>query len=290
MERSLIAVRHGLLAAQARLDAAAHNVANADTVGAKPRDVAFQTLFFDAYQNQPGGETAGQSRLTPEGVRLGGGAGAGGTFLRTDLAGVLVSSGEPTDLAIEGEGWFRLRPPEGDPPGGVVLARGGRFSLSPAPDGRLFLVDGRGAFVLDDNGAPVSIPRDAAGLVVRPDGAVFTRTADGAVVATGQRLALYRVHRPDALRALGDGAFFAPTGPGALPAGGLPAAEPVPAALRGTERARIVQGALERSAVDLGTELTGALLALRHTGLLARLAVQTDEMDGLSDELGGRNR
>ncbi|MBE3596995.1 MAG: flagellar hook-basal body protein [Hydrogenibacillus sp.] len=297
MERSLIQLMHGIGAATTRLNVVAHNVANADTVGYKSRDAAFSTVLYDELKNQPGGETAGgNGRLTPEYVRLGLGSRIFGTPLRTDVQGSLTVTNIPTDLAVEGEGYFRLRLPATPNTGPlIVLTRAGSFHLSPE-GGELRLVDAHGAYVLDEGDRPIAVPADAAGIVVRSDGSVFYRTMTGTIEATGQRLALYRVVRPDALRSIGDNAYALPAGGGAAqgaPAAGggaVPAAVPVEAGMLGTPRARVVQGALERSGVDLVQEMTGAMLALRHTALLSRLVGQVDQMSGLADEVGARAR
>lgn len=134
----------------------------------------------------------------------------------SDLPGEVTVTGGRLDLAIQGAGYFTI-----DTGAEILLTRAGAFLRS--PEGLLVTPDG--ARVLDDGGAPVFLPPDAAAVAVAPDGTV---SADGAPLA---RLAVVSA-RPEALTRAGLTAFRA-TGE-VLPVGAP----------------RILQGALESSNVD----------------------------------------
>lgn len=78
--------------------------------------------------------------------------------------GPLEHTGNPLDLALEGEGFFVVQGPDGNP----LYTRNGNFSQ--ARDGAL--VTQQGLAVLDDQGQPVRLPQGAGQLHVSPEGEV----------------------------------------------------------------------------------------------------------------------
>lgn len=163
MERGLYIAASGMLAELVRQDLIANDIANVSTPGYKP-DRASQRSFADVMlSNTRNGEPVGP-------------LGLGSVIARrtTDFSPApLRETGEPLDFAIEGEGFFAIRTPQG-----VRYTRNGQFQR--AADGTL--VDGLGNAVLGKDGAPVR---------VGGDGRVDPR-----------RLASVRLDRP---RKLGDG-------------------------------------------------------------------------------------
>jgi flagellar hook protein FlgE len=129
----------GLNAAARNLDVIGNNVANANTVGFK----ASSALFADVYASSLGG--------------TGGGAAGIGTTVAAIVQGFqqgnITSTSNPLDLAVNGEGFFRL---SGN--GAVSWTRNGQFQLD--KDG--FLVTAQGARV--------------TGYPVGPDGQVVAST------------------------------------------------------------------------------------------------------------------
>lgn len=208
--------------AQSRLSVSAQNVANINTPGFK-RVARFGDVVRDlAGQNVP---------KVSEYVDLRGGA--------------LTQSGRALDLAIEGDGFFLVRGPEG-----VFLTRSGRFQRG--HDG--LLVDSRGFAVQTVDG--VGIVLDDQSPTITQSGVVLR---DGVPVG---RLAVVTPADPGALKSVGGGLFAA--GQGLSDADG-----------------RIHQGALEASNVDLAAEMTAVMSAMRAAETGARI-VQT--YDGLMDQ------
>jgi flagellar basal-body rod protein FlgF len=131
--------------------------------------------------------------------------------------GSLTRTGGPLDLAIEGEGFFLVRTPQGE-----RLTRAGAFTPNEAGD----LVTPEGHRVLDAGGAPVFVPTDAGPVGIAPDGTV---SAGGQPVA---QIALVRPLDPNAM-IREDGVRFEARG----------GYEPAPGA-------KMVQGFVEESNVD----------------------------------------
>jgi len=142
MQRGLYIAASGMLAEQVRQDQLANDLANASTPGYKA-DRSSQHAFGDLLlSNTATGQVVG---------RLGFGSQIAET--QTDLTQApLRQTGEPLDFAVQGEGFFAVRTPDG-----VRYTRNGAFTEGP----RGTLVDALGNEVLGQGGAAVQI-RDGA--------------------------------------------------------------------------------------------------------------------------------
>src|SRR5512140_513443 len=95
----------GLNTSQFALDVIGDNIANLNTIGYKGSRTLFQTQFSRTLSagTKPG---AGQGGTNPMQVGLGSSVGA---IQRSFTPGSIETTGVPSDLAIEGEGFFVLR-------------------------------------------------------------------------------------------------------------------------------------------------------------------------------------
>jgi flagellar basal-body rod protein FlgF len=158
MDSGYYAAMTGLVARTQALDTAAANLANASTPGYRAEREFFRSVLLgpDALDSQLG-ETVNNYGL------LGGD--------RLSLAqGALEQTGNPLDLAIEGQGFFEIQTANGlryTRDGGFHRARSGQ------------LVTGAGEPVLGPTGQPIPIP--PGDVAVGADGAV---SVAGGVVAT----------------------------------------------------------------------------------------------------------
>ena len=138
-----------LAARMQSLDLVANNLANANTVGYKGQQEFFKS--FSASLNN--------SRLTPENQAINDFAMIGGAHV--DLsAGSITNTGNDTDLAIDGSGFFSVQTK-----GGIRYTRNGNFRMNAQRQ----LVDSLGNPVLGEQGP-----------IVLPDGKL-TISADGTV-------------------------------------------------------------------------------------------------------------
>lgn len=130
-----------MLAEQVRENQIANDLANSSTPGYKA-DRSSQRSFGDLLlENSATGQPIGP---------LGLGAEIGRTV--TDLSQAPIrSTGEPLDFAIDGQGFFALRTPQG-----IRYTRDGQFMRSPQGT----LMDAQGNLVLGQNGAPVAVRAD----------------------------------------------------------------------------------------------------------------------------------
>jgi flagellar basal-body rod protein FlgF len=128
----------------------ANNIANLSTTGFRREGV----LFAEAVKalEAEGGSVA----MTEARARW-----------TNDTQGGLVQTNGPLDLAIEGEGFFRVLTPAGE-----RLTRAGAFTRN--GEGDVVTLDGH--LVLDEGGGPINIPFEAQSINVSADG---TLSVDG---------------------------------------------------------------------------------------------------------------
>src|SRR3954469_24387013 len=232
----------GMAAQQQRLDAVSNELANANTNGYKHTRVGFRDLVY----TQAG-------RSSGPGVEVGPGAGAGAGAAGVDVGrgfarGVLRNTGEPLDLAVEGDGFLQVRLADGR----TGLTRDG--NLRRDPQGRL--TNSSGNLIQPPVTIPVGVPLSR--VAIGTDGTV---TAGGRNVG---RLTIVSVRSPQGLESAGDNAFVATAASGRATA--------PPAATR------VVQGALEASNVDV-SEAMVAMIEAQRSFQLASKAIQTaDQM------------
>lgn len=112
----------GLNTAQFRLDVIGDNIANVNTTGFKGARALFQTQFAQTLSagTRPGNLEGGTN---PSQIGLGS---VLGSVQRVFTPGSIETTGYPTDMAIEGEGFFVLRTALNE----QVFSRDGAFSLS----------------------------------------------------------------------------------------------------------------------------------------------------------------
>jgi flagellar basal-body rod protein FlgF len=160
MDSGFYAAMTGLVARTEALDTAASNLANAQTPGYRAEREFFRSVLLgpDALESQLG-------RAVDNYGLLGGD--------RLSLAqGAIQETGNPLDLAIEGEGFFMVQTPNG-----LRYTRDGGFHRSQTGQ----LVTDAGEPVLTAAGQPIQLPPGE--VAVGADGAISV--AGGVVAAVG---------------------------------------------------------------------------------------------------------
>jgi flagellar basal-body rod protein FlgG len=120
-------------AQQLNLDTIANNLANVNTNGFKSQRAGFQDLIYQTYRMS--GASGGGTVSQPVAMQIG----LGTQFASTssDFSnGPLTSTGNPMDLAISGEGFFKVELPSGD----FAYTRDGSFQTN--ANGELVTADG----------------------------------------------------------------------------------------------------------------------------------------------------
>jgi flagellar basal-body rod protein FlgG len=182
-----------------RLEVAAQNLSNLNTAGYKADGLAFSEVL------------GGYTRI---GAGRPGGLVAIGQQQTNFAQGAVERTGNPFDLAIEGEGFFAVRTPQG-----VRYTRQGSFRL--ASDGAVVTPLG---YALLGQGGPIRVDD---GMEVTPEGVVFSNGAET------DRIRVVRFGAPQELKKVGQGLF-----------------DDVEGQAREATSFRVLQGNLERSNVN----------------------------------------
>ncbi len=163
MDSGLYAAYTGVLARTQALDTAANNLANANTNGFRA-----QRDYFRGVLASFSPETVEKGSMNEAVNRFGI---LGGTSL--DLSqGTLQPTGNPLDLALQGNGFF-----QGSTSHGVRLTRDGSFQRG--TDGTLTTLQGEP--VLSASGAAITVP--TGNISVSADGTVSVSTDAGSAIA-----------------------------------------------------------------------------------------------------------
>ncbi|MDR3294355.1 MAG: flagellar hook-basal body protein [Clostridiales Family XIII bacterium] len=157
-----------------------------------------------------------------------------------------TSTGIPTDMAINEEGFFAVSVGED---GDVFYTRAGEFRYSVDGDSK-FLVDPFGGYVLDESGSPVELEAHEE--------------------ITPARIGVYRFANQHGLELRGSNRL---------------AATEVSGEPELVEQPDVRAGYLERSGVDLSTEMVRMIESSRAFGFNSRVIQAIDEMDDTANQL-----
>lgn len=254
MLRALTGGTSGLNAQQIKVDNLANNLANSNTIGFKGSRAEFSELVDQELEKNGVPVGAGNKSIT-----LGSGVYVAGV-VKDFKSGSMCETGRSLDLAIQGEGFFRVVLPGGE----ERYTRDGNFN--PDPDGNLVTASG---CKLDG----IQLKPGSNRIAMSSDGTVKAVESDGTTEA-GQ-ITLYKFTNLNGLKAEGENLFSLDPAAGAALSGN-PGSEGF-----GSVR----QGFLEMANVDLVEEMANLIEAQRAYGFNARTVRTADEMWGLANNL-----
>ena len=239
MLEGLYSAAAGMQAQQQRIDSVANDLANVNTNGYKHTRVAFRDLL---YVNDASGN-----------VHSGAGA-AATTIGRGFTQGAMRETGNPLDVAIEGEGFLRVRRADGTD----ALTRDGSLRIDPR--GRL--TTQRGELVQPAITVPAGTNESAVSI-----------GADGTVSANNRpvgRIQLVNVRSPESLDVIGENLYRTTAASGAATT---------------AAGARLTQGSIEASNVDVGDSMTEMIDAQRGYQLASRAIQMQDQMLQIANQV-----
>jgi len=244
----------GLRALSSRIDVIANNLANAETTAFKSSRMNFEDLMYQTMK-QPGAQNAAGD-LDPAGIQVGLGVKVSNTQLIFDQ-GSLESTGRQLDVAISGNGFFRVKvdPSLGD---GFAYSRNGDFFQNDQGDLVLGMGDG---YKLDP---PIQIPQNATMINISESGAVQVQIAGQTAKQTIGQINLYQFVNPQGLNNLG-GALYQQTDASGQPIESKPNSDGA---------GKLEQNFLESSNVDPVKELV-TLIKTQRSFELNSQAIQT---------------
>ncbi len=194
MVRSLWTAATGMNGQQTNIDTIANNLSNVNTTGFKKQRAEFEDLLYQTIKTA--GTPATEDTITPVGVQMGHGVKVAATLRMFDQ-GSLQNTGNISDLAVQGEGFFRVLQYDGT----YAYTRDGAFKI----DSERQLVTSGGLKVLPEITFPEGYRQET--LSISQDGRVTVKVGDlDDPVDVGQ-LELYRFHNPAGLSATGDNLF-----------------------------------------------------------------------------------
>jgi flagellar basal-body rod protein FlgG len=195
---ALNAAATGLRALSTNIDVIANNLANAETTAFKRSRVNFEDLMYLTVK-QPGSQTAGGD-LTPAGIFVGLGTKISNTQIDT-TQGSLDNTGGPLDVAIEGNGFFKVKILDsiGD---GFGYTRNGAFFINDKGEMVLGLGDG---YRLQP---PITIPPGVTDITIGEDGSVSYVKPGTTTKAVAGQITISQFVNPQGLQLLGGSIFI----------------------------------------------------------------------------------
>ena len=282
MMRGMYAAISGLEVHQTMLDVTANNLANVDTIGYKGQRTTFVDELSQMTRAATGPSATGAGTNPMQvglGVEL-------GSIDNEMSAGSLQSTGNPLDVAIQGDGFLQVA--NGSPgatapftanlPANVQYTRAGNLTLN--PNG--FLTNQAGQYVMGST-APsgtagaattyINVPPGSTDVAVGQDGSVSyvdqqTTSPTYQARVTAGYLSLAKFPNEAGLQRNGGSLWSATANSGAAATG-----TPSTAGFGNT-----ISGTLEMSNVDLATQFTDMITAERGYQANARVITTADDM------------
>jgi flagellar basal-body rod protein FlgG len=252
--RALYTAATGMMAQQTNVQVISNNIANMRTTGYKRQRAEFQDLLYE-HVRRVGMQTSEQGNLVPVGVEIGSGVKTVGTP-RIMTQGALSPTGRELDIAIRGEGFFRIELPDGR----IAYTRDGSFELD--DQGRIVTVDG---YLVQPG---ITIPPNASDLTINAQGQVSVMMPDNVQPVVLGQIELTRFINKAGLQGIGDNLFMETAASGA-PQDGTPNTEGF---------GDLQQKNLEQANVEPVTEISDLISAQRAYEMNAKVVSATEQM------------
>ncbi len=260
MIRALWSAASGMKAQQTNLDVIANNLANVNTSGFKKQRADFEDLLYQI-DREPGAPVEPGSTV-PTGVQVGLGSRVTGT-MRMMGQGTAEVTDNPTDIMIQGDGFFQVTLPNGS----IAYTRNGAFSID--GEGQMVTMDG---YILEP---AVTIPEDTTEMNISDTGIVSVKVADDPLFQEIGEIELARFVNPAGLLAAGKSLFLETDASGA-PIVGTPSEDGI---------GSIVQGTIERSNVQVVEEMVSMITAQRAYEAGSKAIQTADELLAIANSM-----
>ncbi|WP_195335618.1 flagellar basal-body rod protein FlgF [Paraclostridium bifermentans] len=268
MLKSMYSGISGMKANQTKMDVVGNNVANVGTTAFKKSTTRFsdalnQTVIYSSVPGGAAGDPNVIGGVNPGQVGIG--TKVSGIF-RNMAQGAIQPTGRPTDLAIDGDGFFVVSVG----PNQEAYTRDGSFTL----DANGNLVTSDGYKVLNTDGKPVEIPKEqpnpsgemqkVLSFNISKEGKISYLLADGTKVENAQTLKIAVFQNPEGMESLSGNLYGETANSGN--------------AMYGVKYGLINQGAIEMSNVDLSEEFTEMIVTTRAFQAASKVITTSDEL------------
>ncbi|OON98223.1 MAG: hypothetical protein ATN36_01260 [Epulopiscium sp. Nele67-Bin005] len=263
MMRSLWTAASGMSVQQVQVDTISNNLANVNTIGYKQETMNFKSLLYQNLTTSDATDSTATGLPSPmqvgHGVRL-------GSMTRDFSFGGFLPTGNATDLAIQGAGFFAIM--DGNE---VSYTKDGSFKFSNVNNEYLVLVTASGDPVLSTEGEPIMLDPgvEAGQIFIDPAGTVAYIDRDLGTQVEVATLQLVQFANVEGLQAIGDNYYRETVASGAA----LSEIES-----EGLTRSEIQSGYLEASNVDVATEMVNLIIAQRAYEMNSTAIKTSDEM------------
>jgi flagellar basal-body rod protein FlgG len=260
MIRAMRTAASGMYAQKLNVDNISNNLANVSTTGFKKAKVEFQDILYQVYRMA--GATSQEGAQVPVELQIGYGARAVATQ-RIFSQGDLTSTGNPLDVAVDGDGFISIELPDGT----TAFTRDGAFKLS--NEGQLVTSDG---YPLS---SAITIPAEAQEVSIGVDGTVTVRNAGETEVTDVGQVLLAKFLNPAGLHSIGRNLYTQTTASGDF-VEGVPGQEGL---------GQIKQGYLEMSNVETVEEMVNLIIAQRAYEVNSKAIQTAEDMTQIANNL-----
>ena len=260
MIRSLRTAALGMGAQQLQLDVIANNLANVNTTGFKRSSVEFQDVLYETIVSGAGGGGLGAEK--PAVIQIGHGNRAVSTF-RSFAQGTITDTGNPLDMAIDGDGFFQVLRPDGS----YTYTRDGSFHLN----SNGYIVNSSGLRLASE----ISLPSETTSVSIGENGIIEVLLSGEITPSELGQIELAKFVNPAGLLAIG-GNMYEETVASGPPSIGFASDEGF---------GRILQGFLEKSNVDVVQEMINMIIAQRAYEINSKAVKTADEMLAVANNI-----
>jgi len=260
--RSLWTAASGMIGQQFNIDTISNNLSNVNTTGFKMNRPDFEDLLYQTLRLA--GTPATEVTLVPTGIQVGHGVRPAATQ-KIYTQGSLQSTGNVSDMAIEGEGFFRVLLYDGT----YGYTRDGAFKI----DSNGQIVNSNGYRLLPEVILPENFIRDS--LAISQDGRITVRTEGSDDNIEVGQIELFRFVNPTGLQAIGENLLKTTNASGEA-IGGRPGFGGM---------GKIIHKFLEMSNVSVVQEMVNMIVAQRAYELNSKAIQTSDSMLATANSL-----
>lgn len=260
--RSLWTAASGMTGQQFNIDTISNNLSNVNTSGFKKNRTDFEDLLYQT--TRVAGTPATEVTVVPVGVQVGHGVKVSATQ-KVFTQGALQATGVVSDLAVQGEGFFRVLLMDGT----YGYTRDGSFKIDSSGQ----IVNSNGMRLMPEIVLPENFERES--LTIAQDGRVTVKVAGSDDPLEVGQLELYRFVNPAGLQAVGENNFKVTNASGQAIAG-RPGFDGM---------GKTLQKFLEMSNVSVVSEMVNMIVAQRAYEFNSKAIQTSDTMLGIATGL-----
>lgn len=262
MMRSLWTAASGMTGQQFNIDTISNNLSNVNTTGFKQNRADFEDLLYQT--TRIAGTPATEITVVPTPTQVGHGVKVAATQ-KIYTQGSLQSTGNVSDVAVQGEGFFRVLLYDGT----YGYTRDGSFKI----DSNGQLVTSNGYRVMPEVVLPEGFVRDS--LTVSQDGRITVKIAGSDDPLEVGQMELYRFVNPTGLNAVGENLLKVTNASG----------EAIPGRPGFDGMGKTIHKFLEMSNVSVVKEMVNMIVAQRAYELNSKAIQTSDTMLGIANNL-----